>query len=85
MTVIFSTLARKIFLKLDKPTQEQIQTFVLKLQDAQNPRLTGKALVGDFTGLWCYQVGDHKLICVIEDNKIFVTMLHIGHRKDADN
>ena len=80
MTVLFADSARKEFLKLDKPIQKQIQTFILKLQELKDPRSSGKALVGNLGGRWRYRVGDYRLICEIDDNKILITILKIGHR-----
>ena len=82
MTVVFADKARKEFLKLDKPAQKQIQTFIVKLQSLQNPRSNGKTLVGNLAGFWRYRVGDYRLICEIEDDKILITVLRIAHRKE---
>ena len=83
MTVVFAEKAKKEFLKLDKPVQRQIQTFIVKLQGMSDPRTTGKALVGNFSGMWRYRVGDYRLVCEIEDDRILVTVLHIAHRKEV--
>lgn len=83
MTVEFAEKAKKEFLKLDKPIQKQIQTFVVKLQGMSDPRASGKALAGDLAGRWRYRVGDYRLVCEIEDDKILVTVLHIAHRKEV--
>jgi mRNA interferase RelE/StbE len=32
--------------------------------------------------LWRYRVGDYRLICDIQDEKIMVLVLEIGHRKE---
>ena len=82
MTVIFADKARKEFLKLDKPIQKQIQTFIVKLQGLEDPRFSGKALVGNLAGRWRYRVGDYRLVCEIDDEKIIITILRIGHRKN---
>ena len=83
MTVIFSDNARKEFLKLDKPVQKQIQTFIARLQGLQDPHSSGKALTGNLAGLWRYRVGDYRLVCEIENEKILITVLHIAHRKEV--
>lgn len=83
MTVEFAEKAKKDFLKLDKPIQKQIQTFVIKLQGMTNPRASGKALAGNLAGRWRYRVGDYRLVCEIDDNKILITILKIGHRKNV--
>lgn len=86
MTVIFADKARKEFLKLDKPIQKQIQIFIVKLQGFEDPRSSGKALAGNLVGRWRYRVGDYRLICEIDDDKILITILKIGHRnKVYDN
>lgn len=82
MTVIFADKARKEFLKLDKPIQKQIQTFIVKLQGLEDPRSSGKALAGNLAGRWRYRVGDYRLVCEIEDEKIIITILRIEHRKN---
>lgn len=82
MTVIFADKARKEFLKLDKPIQKQIQTFIVKLQVLEDPRSKGKALVGNLGGRWRYRVGDYRLVCEIDDDKILITILKIGHRRE---
>lgn len=82
MNIEFSPLAEKQFLKLDKQIQRQIQKFVLQLKNLENPRSRGKALVGNLSHLWRYRVAEYRLICDIQDEKILVTILRIGHRKE---
>ena len=82
MNIEFSPLAEKQFLKLDKQIQRQSQKFVLQLKNLENPRSRGKALVGNLSHLWRYRVADYRLICDIQDEKILVTILRIGHRKE---
>lgn len=82
MNIEFSPLAEKQFLKLDKQIQRQIQKFVLQLKNLENPRSRGKSLVGNLSHLWRYRVADYRLICDIQDEKILVTILRIGHRKE---
>lgn len=82
MNIEFSPLAEKQFLKLDKQIQRQIQKFVLQLKNLEHPRSRGKALVGNLSHLWRYRVADYRLICDIQDEKILVTVLRIGHRKE---
>ena len=83
MTVVFAEKAKKEFLKLDKPVQRQIQAFIVKLQGMSDPRTSGKPLVGKFSGMRRYRVGDYRLVCEIEDDRILVTVLHIAHRKEV--
>ena len=75
MTVVFAEKAKKEFLKLDKPVQKQIQIFIVKLQNMEDPRVSGKALGGNLAGMWRYRVGDYRLVCEIENDKILINNL----------
>jgi len=37
-------------------------------------------LVGDKKGLWRYRVADYRLICDIQDARVVVLLLAVGHR-----
>ena len=34
------------------------------------------------SGQWRYRIGDYRVICEIEDQKIMVLVLEIGHRRE---
>lgn len=70
--------------KLDPQITRRILKFlherVAKLND---PRSIGEALRGSKLGdFWKYRVGDYRLICSIEDDKVLVLVLRIGHRRE---
>ena len=53
---------------------------VAKLDD---PRSIGQALRGSRLGeFWKYRVGDYRLICRIEDDRLLVLVLRLGHRRE---
>jgi mRNA interferase RelE/StbE len=74
--------ATKSLNRLDRVTQDKIRQFFKRLALQDNPRLQGKALTGKYSGLWRYRVGDYRLICHIEDEKVTILVLELGHRKD---
>jgi mRNA interferase RelE/StbE len=47
------------------------------------PRRLGKALRGDRGEFWSYRVGDYRIISLIEDNRLVVVVVSIGHRREA--
>jgi mRNA interferase RelE/StbE len=70
--------------KLDAQHCRRILKFlherVAKLDD---PRSIGKALRGSRLGeFWKYRVGDYRMICKIEDNRLIGLVLRVGHRKE---
>jgi mRNA interferase RelE/StbE len=76
--------AERQITKLDRPAQRSIQRFLRdRLTPAEDPRQWGKPLQGEKRGLWRYRVGDYRLICDIQDEKITVIVLEVGHRKDV--
>jgi len=82
--VEISRTAEKQIQKLSRTAQESIIRFLReRVQPADNPRQFGKPLHGDKGGLWRYRVGDCRLICDIQDERITVLVLRVGHRKDV--
>jgi mRNA interferase RelE/StbE len=70
--------------KLDTQRRKRILKFlherVAKLDD---PRSIGEALHGSQLGeFWKYRVGDYRLISKIEDDRLVVLVLRVGHRKE---
>lgn len=76
--------AEKQIQKLDRTAQESIVRFLReRVQAADDPRQSGKPLHGDKGGLWRYRVGDYRLICQIQDERVTVLVLRVGHRNNV--
>ena len=76
---------KKEFRKLDKYTQKIIRAWINKnLVGTENPRLHGKGLTANRSGQWRYRIGDYRLICNINDNKLIILALSVGHRRDVN-
>ncbi len=69
--------------KLDKSTQRRIVSFLRELESLENPHDRGKALTGNLRGLWRYRVGDFRLVCSIEGERLLILVLGIGHRSEV--
>ena len=85
MTYTVSTTPRfdKEFKKLDKYTQRMLVAWIdQNLENCTNPRIYGKGLTSNRRGQWRYRIGDYRIICNIEDNKLVILALTIGHRRD---
>ncbi len=69
--------------KMDKFTKRIILEWIEKnLVGCSNPRLHGKALSANRVGQWRYRVGDYRIIAKIEDNKLIILVIAIGHRRE---
>ena len=74
----------KEFKKLDKYTQWMLVAWIDKnLENCTNPRIYGKGLTSNRRGQWRYRIGDYRIICNIEDNKLVILALIVGHRRDV--
>ncbi|MBR1731478.1 MAG: type II toxin-antitoxin system RelE/ParE family toxin [Ruminococcus sp.] len=72
------------FKKLDNYTKIMLKSWITKnLIDCEDPRVHGKALTANRKGQWRYRIGDYRLICVINDNKLVITALRIAHRREV--
>lgn len=74
----------KEFRKLDRYTQKIIKAWIDKnLVNCENPRLYGKGLTANRSGQWRYRIGDYRLICHIDDGKLVILALSVGHRREV--
>ena len=81
--VEFTESARKELKKLDQYTQKIILLWLNKyLEGCEDPRIHGKPLTADRVGQWRYRIGDYRIIAKIEDDKLIILVIAIGHRRE---
>jgi mRNA interferase RelE/StbE len=79
-----SPTALKQLEKLDKPIAARILRFLReRVEKLDDPRQIGARLQGTLSGFWKYRVGDYRLICSLENERLVVLVLRIGHRKEV--
>ena len=82
--VVFTESARKELKKLDKYTQKIILLWLQKnLDGCTDPRIHGKALTTNRVGQWRYRVGDYRILASIEDDKLVILVIAVGHRREV--
>ena len=71
--------------KLDRQVQSRIFSFLRdRVAALEDPRSIGEALAGPTLGrYWKYRVGDWRIICDIQDQRIIVRVLRVGNRRDV--
>jgi mRNA interferase RelE/StbE len=82
--VEFLESAERALRKLDRVAQRRIVRFLReRIAGEEDPRRLGKPMRGQPAGRWRYRVGDYRLICQIEDGRLRVLVLTVGHRREA--
>ena len=83
-TVEYTQQAVRDLRKLDKQTRTFILSWIEKnLVGCENARQHGKGLSANRSGQWRYRVGDYRLIADIQDSRITILLLRIGHRRSV--
>jgi len=83
-TVEIDDFAARQLRKLDRPVQKKLLDWLDdRIDGGKNPRHFGEPLRGDLVGLWRYRVGNYRIICEIQGQKLVVLALAIGHRREV--
>jgi mRNA interferase RelE/StbE len=83
-TIEYDLAARKHTEKLDALTRRRLRNFLeVRIAGQENPRQSGQALQGAVLGqFWRYRVGDYRIICDLQDQRLVVLVIGIGHRRE---
>ncbi|HFU1091513.1 type II toxin-antitoxin system RelE family toxin [Streptococcus sp. P25B114] len=77
----YSKRAQRQIRKMDKQVQRLLFAWIDKhLDGTENPRQHGKVLTGNRANEWRYRIGDYRLICDIQEDKLVILALEFGHR-----
>jgi mRNA interferase RelE/StbE len=82
--VELSAEADREITRLDPQHRRRILKFLHeRVANLDDPRSIGQALHGSRLGeFWKYRVGPFRLICKIEDDRLVVLILRVGHRRE---
>ncbi|MCF0242088.1 MAG: type II toxin-antitoxin system RelE/ParE family toxin [Treponema sp.] len=83
MTLEYTKESAKEFKKLDKTVAVRIKKYMDEVAALKDPRSRGKGLVGNLSGYWRYRVGDYRILCRIQDDKLVIIVVEIGHRRNV--
>ena len=83
-SLVFSKEADKQISKLDPGVRRMILKWLDKNVDGCiDPRSHGKALIANRAGQWRYRIGDYRVICLIEDDRLVVLCISVAHRREV--
>lgn len=78
-----SPAAEKALAKIAPVEARRIAKGLREVAAQENPRLRGKAMAGNFAGHWRYRFGDYRVIARIEDDRLVIVVVALGHRRDV--
>jgi mRNA interferase RelE/StbE len=79
----FTPEAEKQLSKIDRPSAKRIINFLSeRIAPAEDPRTAGKALKGVLSEFWRYRVGNYRIICKIEDERLLNPVLENHHTEN---
>jgi mRNA interferase RelE/StbE len=80
----FTPEAEKQLSKLDRQSAKRIINFLSeRIAPIEDPRTVGKSLRGVLREFWRYRVGDYRIICKLEDDRLLVLVVRVAHRKEV--
>ena len=84
-TIEFTDTALRQLEKLDHTVRRRIWKYLNeRVAPLENPRKLGEALQGErFGEFWRYRVSGYRLIAKIEDDRLVVLILRVGHRREV--
>jgi len=83
-SVEYATQAVRGLRKMDRSVQKILLAWIEKnLVDCDDPRSHGRALTANHKGIWRYRIGEYRVLAEIDDGRIVILLLHIGHRKEV--
>ncbi len=76
--------AKKQLKDLPKDIQKRIISYLEERVLTQiDPRSLASPLVGEMTGFYLYRIGSYRVITSINQGKMVILALEIGHRKEV--
>lgn len=83
-SVEYSEKAVKQLAKIDAHQRRVLLAWMRKnIDGSENPKLFGKALTSDLTGLWRYRIGTYRILVRFIEDKVIVEVVEVGHRREV--
>jgi len=80
-TIEYDPGALRDLKNLDRQIQREILDYMdERVARAKDPRDFGKPLRASRFGLWRYRVRDYRIICELQEKRLVVLVVAVGHR-----
>jgi len=83
-TIEFVPEAAKELRKLGRSEAARIiRTLEERIAPLDDPRTLGAPLTGDHAGYWRWRIGDYRVVAQIEDERVLILVVRVGHRREV--
>jgi mRNA interferase RelE/StbE len=81
-TIEIDAPARKQLRKLGQAPAARIAAGLQRIAALPDPRSRGKAMSGNYAGYWRFRFDDFRAIVRIEDGRLVIIVIAVGHRRE---
>lgn len=74
--------AEKSLAKLGSEAARRIAKGLRDVAALDSPRQRGEAMAGNHAGHWRYRFGDYRVIARLEDGRMVILVIAVGHRRE---
>lgn len=60
-----------------------IRTLEERIAVQDDPRTVGAPLTGEHSGYWRWTIGDYRVVARIEDDRVMILVVRVGHRREV--
>ena len=75
--------AEKSLAKLGAEAARRIAKGLRDVAALDSPRQRGEAMTANHAGHWRYRFGDYRVIARLEDGRMIILVIAVGHRRDV--
>ena len=83
-TIEFVPEAAKELRKLGRSEAARVvRTLEERIAPLADPRTLGAPLAGEHPGYWRWRIGDYRVVARIEDARVLILVVRVGHRREV--
>ncbi len=82
-TIEYDAAARKQLRKLGRAPANRVISGLEAIAQLADPRDRGKAMIGNYSGHWRYRFEDFRVIAKIENDRLVILVVAVGHRREV--
>ena len=73
----------KALRKIGRQASARILAGLEEVAALDSPRQRGEAMVGNHAGHWRYRFGDYRVIARLEDGRMIILVIAVGHHREV--